>query len=85
MWNLDVKETIQKIKKTKSEIKKKLEESIANSKKNENGDMQEKVNVCTTNENAVKVIQEFEDITKYFESLRKKNLLLAWFFEIKRK
>ena len=68
MQNLDVKETIQKIKKTKSEIKKELEESIANSKKNENGDMQEKVNVCTTNENAVKVIQEFEDITKYFES-----------------
>ena len=84
MQNLDVKETIQKIKKTKSGIKKELEESIANGKKNENGDMQEKVNGCTANEDAVKVIPEFEDITKYFESLRKKNLLLAW-FEIKRK
>ena len=64
MQNLDVKEPIQQIKKTKSEIKKELEESIANSKSNENTDIQEKVNGCTTNEDAVKAIQEFEDIIK---------------------
>ena len=61
MLNLDVKDTIQKIKKNKSEIKKQLEESISNGKRNENTDMQEKVNNCTVNEeDAVKVIQEFE-------------------------
>ena len=64
MQNLDVKEPIQQIKETKSEIKKELEESIANSKSNENADIQEKVNACTTNEDAVKAIQEFEDIIK---------------------
>ena len=62
MQNLEVKETIQKIKKTKFEIKKELEESIANGKRNENADMLEKVNKCTTNEDAVKVIQEFENV-----------------------
>ena len=56
MQNLEVKETIQKIKKTKFEIKKELEESI------ENANMLEKVNKCTTNEHAVKVIQEFENV-----------------------
>ena len=50
MQNLDVKDTIQKIIKTKLEIKKELEESITNGKRNENTDMQEKVNECTTNE-----------------------------------
>ena len=62
MQNLEVKETIQKIKKTKFEIKKELEESIANGKRNENANMLEKVNKCTTNEDAVKVIQEFENV-----------------------
>ena len=47
------------IKKTKSGIKKELEESIANGKRNEKADMQEKVDGCTTNEDAVKVIQEY--------------------------
>ena len=64
MQNLEVKETIQKIKKTKSEIKKALEESIANGKRNENANMLEKVNKCTTNEDAVKVIQEFEKLSR---------------------
>ena len=65
MQNLDVKDTIQKIRKTKSEIKKQLEESIVNGKRNENTDMPEKVNNCTANEeDAVKVIQEFEEIIK---------------------
>ena len=65
MQNSDVKDTIQKIRKTKSEIKKELEESISNCKSNENTDMQEKVNNCTaTEEDAVKAIQEFEEIIK---------------------
>ena len=62
MQNLDVKETIQKIKKTRDEVKKELEESIAKSGQNENADMQEKVNWCKTNEDTVKAIQEFEEI-----------------------
>ena len=47
------------IKKTKSEINKELEGSIANGQRNENADMQEKVDGCTTNKDAVKVIQEY--------------------------
>ena len=49
MQNLDVKDTIQKIKKVKLELKKEPEELITNGKRNENTDMQEKVNECTTN------------------------------------
>ena len=68
MKNLDVKDIIQKIKKTKSEIKKELEESIAG-RKNENTDIKEKAENCTGNEeDAVKVIQEFEEITKNTKS-----------------
>ena len=64
MQNLDVKDTIQKIKNTKPEIKKELKGSITNEKWNENTDMQEKVK-CTTNEkDAVKVVQEFQEIIK---------------------
>ena len=38
---------------------------ITNGKRNENTDIQEKVNKCATNEkNAVKVIQEFKEIIK---------------------
>ena len=62
MQNLEVKDTILKIKKTKTEIKKELEDSIINSRKNENTDMQDKVNGCITNEDTIKVIQEFEEI-----------------------
>ena len=62
MQNLKVKDTILKIKKTKTEIKKELEDSIINGRKNENTDMQDKVNGCITNEDAIKVIQEFEQI-----------------------
>ena len=42
MQNLEVKDTIQKIKKIKSETKKELEESIANGGRNENTDIQKK-------------------------------------------
>ena len=62
MQNLDVKETIHKIKKTKDKVKKELEQSIAKSGRNENANMQEKVNGCKTNEDAVNAIQEFEQI-----------------------
>ena len=64
MQNLENKETIEKIKKTKSEIKRDLEESIVNGKRNKNADMQLKVNVCITSEDALKVIQELEQIIK---------------------
>ena len=62
MQNLDTKEAIQKIKKTKDEIKKELEESIAKSGWDENAYVQEKGNGCKINEDAVKAIQEFEEI-----------------------
>ena len=62
MQNLDVKETIQKIKKTKDKVKKELEESIAKSARNKNADMQEKVNRYKTNKDSVKAFQEFEQI-----------------------
>ena len=62
MQNLDIKETIQKIKKSKAELKKEVEELIAKSGLNESDNMQEKVNGCGTNEDAVKTIQEFEQI-----------------------
>ena len=55
MQNLDVKNTIQKIK--KKNLKKELKESITKGKRNKNTDKQEKVNKCTTNEeDAVKVV-----------------------------
>ena len=63
MHILDVKDT-KKIKKTKPEIKKELEVSISNGR-NDNTDMKEKVDNCTANEeDAVKVIEEFEEIIK---------------------
>ena len=69
MKNLDVKETIQKIKKTKLEIKKELEESITNGKRKGNTDKQEKVNNHATNEeDAVKVVQEYEGNIKHKKS-----------------
>ena len=50
-------------KKTKSEIKKELEDSIANGKKNENTDIEEMANNCMeSQEDAAKVIHEFEEI-----------------------
>ena len=59
------RDAIQKIKKTKFQIKKELEESIANGKRNENTDTQEKAENCTANkEDGKKAIQEFEKIIK---------------------
>ena len=65
MQNLEVKDAILTTKKTKSEIKKGPEDSIANGKKNENTDIEEMTNNCTeSEEDAAKVIHEFEEITK---------------------
>ena len=70
---MEVKDTILKIKKTKSEIKKELEDSIANGKRNENTDIQQMAKNRTANEGeAAKVIQEFEEI------LRNKKSYIAW-------
>ena len=91
MQNFDVKETIQMIKKTKSEANEELEELIANGKRNENADMQKNVNGCTikksfknlkTSSRTKKAISYGQPTTKvkYFRSLKKKNDLLAiWF------
>ena len=68
MQNLEVKDTIHKIKKTKAEVKKDLEKSIAKSGRNENADIQEKVNGCRKNEDAVKATQEFEQIIQNTKS-----------------
>ena len=52
-------------KKTKFEIKKELEDSIANSEKNKNTDIEEMANNCTeSEEDAAKNIHEFEEIIK---------------------
>ena len=60
MQNLEVRDTVLKIKKTKTEIKKELEDSIINGRNNENTDMQDKVNGCTSCEDAINVIQDFK-------------------------
>ena len=58
-----MKDAILTTKKTKSEIKKELEDSIANGKKNENTDIEQMAKNCTkSEENATKVIHEFEEI-----------------------
>ena len=67
-----MKDTILKIKKTKTEIKRELEDLIVNGKRNEKADMQVKVNGCITNEDAVKAIQEFKKI------IRKKKSDIVW-------
>ena len=65
MQNLEVKDTILTIKKTKSEIKKELKDSTANGKKNENTDTGEMVKNCTeSKEDAAKAIHDFEEVIK---------------------
>ena len=50
------------------EIKKELQESIANGKRNKNTDLEKKSNNCTANkEDVAKVIQEFEEIFQKFK------------------
>ena len=67
-----MKDTILKINKTKTEIKRELEDLIVNGTRNEKADMQVKVNGCITNEDAVKAIQEFKKI------IRKKKSDIVW-------
>ena len=65
MQNLEVKDAILTTKKTKSEIKKELEDSLASSKKNENADIEETANNYTeSKEGAAKAISKFEEIIK---------------------
>ena len=69
MQNLEVKDTILTTRKTKSGIKKELQDSIANSKKNEITDIEEMAKNCTkSSEDAAKVIHKFEEIIKNKES-----------------
>ena len=61
MQNLEVIDGNLTIKKTKSEIKKELDDSIANGKKNENTDIKQIAKNCTeSKEDAAKVIPKFE-------------------------
>ena len=64
MQNLDIEEAIQKNRKMKLEVKKELEELITNGEKNENTEMQENVNNVATRKDAVKIVQEYEQIIK---------------------
>ena len=57
-----MRDTVLKIKKTKTEIKKELEDSIISGRNNENTDMQDKVNGCTLCEDGINVIQDFEQM-----------------------
>ena len=60
-----MKDAILTTKKTKSEIKKELEDSLASSKKNENADIEEIANNYTeSKEGAAKAISKFEEIIK---------------------
>ena len=60
MQDFHVDETIQKNRKNKYEIKKYLQESIINGSTNRNIEVEEKVNILKTREDATKVVQEFE-------------------------
>ena len=69
MFTLDAefrsKGAILTTKKTKCEIMKELEVTIAKGKKNENTDIRQMVENCTANEeDATKVIQKFEEIIR---------------------
>ena len=69
MQNLEVKDAILTTKTIKSEIKKELDNSIVNSKKNKNTDIEEMANNCTeSEEDAVKVIHKFEEVIKHKKS-----------------
>ena len=60
-----MKEAILTTRKTKSDIKKELEDSISKGKMNENTDIEEMARNCMENqEDAAKVIHEFEEIIK---------------------
>ena len=60
MQDFDVDETIQENRKNKYEIKEYLQESIINGSTNRNIEVEEKVNIVKTREDATKVVPEFE-------------------------
>ena len=65
MQNIEVNDAILTTKKAKCEIMKELEDYIAKGKKNENTEIQQMAANFTANEeDAVKVIQEFEEIIR---------------------
>ena len=65
MQNLEVKDAVLTTKKTKSEIKKDLEDSLANGKSNQNKDIEEMANnFMESQEDAAKAIHEFDEIIK---------------------
>ena len=65
MHNLKVKEAILTTRKTKSDIKKELEDSISKGKMNENTDIEEMARNCMENqEDAAKIIHEFEKLLR---------------------
>ena len=65
MQNLEKKEANLTTKKTKSENKKDLEDSVANGKKNENADIEEMTNNCMESEkDAAKIIRKFDEVIK---------------------
>ena len=71
MQILEVKDAVLTTKKTKSEIKKEFEDSIANGKKNENTDIEQMAKNCTeSKEDAAKIIHEFEEIIRNKKSDR---------------
>ena len=60
-----MKDAILTTKKTKSEIKKELEDSISNGKKNENTDIEQMAKTCTeSKDDSAKFIHKFEEIIK---------------------
>ena len=73
MQDFHVDETIQKNRKNKYEIKKYLQESIINGSTNRNIEVEEKVNIVKTREDATKVVQEFEQSNSNIRSG------IAWF------
>ena len=99
MQNLEVKDTMLKIQETRTEIIKELEDSIISSRKNENADMQDKFDGCISNEDAIKVIQDLEEIIpnkksdivwlayyqgQIFQTFREKEIFVRYGFKIER-
>ena len=65
MQKLEVKDAVLTTKKTKSEIKKDLEDSLANGKNNQNKDIEEMANnFMESQEDAAKAIHKFDEIIK---------------------
>ena len=65
MMNLEVKDAILTTKKTKPEVKKELEDSIAHGNKNENTDIEQMAKDCTeSEEDAAKITHKLEEIIR---------------------